>query len=134
MSIELPADAVPLVESLKAPTGDKAVYQAPSAIEITLADGRKVGMAVPKMALADKIASVMQHIDYKNPVLQQIEYRRVKMLLYITDIDGVTEAKISDPIMRAALEQKIGDAFLDGLFVAFVENFPDHAVLSVVKK
>jgi hypothetical protein len=129
----LPAGSVPLVAGISV---DKVVYRAAEPIEIELPDGRKVAMAKPNMSLADKIAGVLQNVSYKDPTAMEIEQKRVKSLLYITSIDGVTEPKICDPIMRAALEQKLGDEVLDALFLAWIENFPpvDKAVLKITKK
>ena len=139
---ELPVGSVPLAQSLSVGAqsvdvaGAKVVYQPAQPIEIELPDGRKIGMAKPNMSLSEKVANIMQNISYKDFSTLELEKQRVKALLYITHIDGVNEPKISDPLMRAALEQKIGDEFLDALFIQWIENFPpvDKSVLKVVKK
>lgn len=136
----MPEGSVPLAESLSmgmsAPVDSKLVYHPSGPIEIELPDGRKIGMAKPNMSLAEKVAAVLQNVSYKDPTAMEIEQKRVKSLLYISHIDGVSEPKICDPIMRAALEQKLGDEVLDALFLAWIEHFPpvDRAVLKIVKK
>lgn len=138
---ELPAGSIPLSETIPLAVGPglleaKRVYQSAAPIEIELPNGRKIGMAKPNISLSEKIASVLQNVSYKDPTAMGIEQQRVKSLLHITDIDGVSEPKISDPIMRAALEQKIGDEFLDAIFLTWIENFPpvDASVLKITKK
>lgn len=136
---QLPEGSVPLAESLAAggiTQSVKPVYQAAVPIEIELPDGRKIEMALPKMSLSEKIAGVLQNFSCKDISAMEIEKQRVKALLYINAIDGVSEPKICDPIMRGALEQKIGDQFLDAIFVTWIENFPpvDPGILKVVKK
>ena len=139
MSENLPPGSVPLASSLPVgatPDKAKVVYHAPSPIVIDLPDGRKIEMAKPNMSLSDKIAGVLQNVSYKEPSAMEIERNRVKSLLYIASIDGVIEPKIADPIMRSALEQKIGDEYLDAIFLTWAENFPsvDKAVLKITKK
>lgn len=139
---KLPEGAVALSETvpvnpsaMSQEVGNSQVsYQAPKPIVIDLVDGRKIGMALPKMSLSMFINTVLADCKLK-PDLYELERNRVKSLLYITDIDGVAEPKIADPTMRAALEQKIGDQFLDDIFVRWVENFGSMGVaLSSVKK
>lgn len=133
---ELPAGSVPLVEnqSVAAKPADFS-NRAAQAISIELPDGRKIGMARPNMSLSEKIAGVLANTSYA-PAAHEIERSRVKCLLHITDIDGVPEPKICDPIMRAGLEQRIGDELLDALFLEWAENFPsvDKATLKTTKK
>lgn len=111
-------------------------YSPAKAISITLPDGRVVGMDKPKMSLSAAVAGVLGGLDYKNVQVYTMEKAMVKSLLYITDIDGIQEPKISDPISRAALEQKLGDEVLDTIFLVWAENFPgvDPSLLQIVKK
>lgn len=131
----LPEDAVLLADE-SASLKSSSEYRKPSPIEIELPDGRKIVMAKPEASLADMIAGVLANVSYKDPVTMEMEKSRVKSLLYISSIDGVAEPKICNPIMRAALEQKIGDEFLDALYLQFMESFPsvDKSALKVVKK
>lgn len=137
----LPAGSVPLAQSLSVgatPVGEKPKisYMAAVPVDIGLPDGRKIGMAQPNMSLSEKVARVLQNLTYKDPVAMGTEQERVKSLMYITDIDGIPEPKIDDPMMRAALEEKIGLPFLDALFMKWMEHFPsvDKDVLTVTKK
>jgi hypothetical protein len=117
-----------------APQVGKLEFKAAQSAVIELADGRKIGMAVPKGSLSLAIAVILA--DFKNPIVYDFERVRVKALLYVTDIDGVPEPRIGDSISRAALEEKIGDQFLDGLVLAWAEAFPpmEAKSISAVKK
>ena len=137
---ELPTDVVPLAESLslvsEPPEKLKVQYVGAGPITIELPDGRKVGMERPRLALSEKIASVMAGWQLQSGHGYEIERSRVRCLLYITDIDGRQEPKIENPIMRAALEEKLGDEFLDAIFALWNQHFAsiNPATLKVVKK
>jgi hypothetical protein len=123
------------VESMAVETVEAPVYPVGGPITVELPDGRKIGMARPKASLSAPIATILASCSY-GPASFEIERSRVKALLYITHIDGVPEPKICDPLMRAALEQKIGDDALDALFLVWAENFPPMDVhqLKIARK
>ena len=83
---ELPEGAIPLADSLalaSSPSDNanfKLKYQPAQPIVIELADGRKVGMARPKMSLSMFISGVLANVDYKNPQTFEMERNRVKII------------------------------------------------------
>ena len=138
MSNELPEGAVPLAESLNVgqqKVDSKPTYKPAGPITIELPNGTRIDMERPK-SVSVALAGLTADIQANNPIVQEIERQRALCLLHITAVNGEDQPRIMDPIMRAALEEKIGIEFLDAIFQTWMDEFPpcQASQLKVVKK
>ena len=132
MTQDLPKGSVPLFDGLPgvevAPGGTSSPsvslpWQRSGPKTFVLRSGMKIRMAAPKGSLSLAINGVLADFT-GSPTAREVERRRVEWLMYITHIDDIEQPLIRDAIMRAALEQKIGWEFLDGLADLWMEHFP----------
>lgn len=132
----LAVDGQPVSTAASVPldSGAKPVYVAPGPIETTLPDGRTIRMEEPKRSLSKTLAAIMSEFEFKSVALGELERQRVRSLLYITHIDNRQITAVVDPISRAALEQQIGDRFLDEIFLEWRGHFGNDIPLQTVKK
>lgn len=136
----LPEGSIPLAGSMPLSQQPAALlsaaFQPAVPIDINLPNGLTVSMARPSISLSESVARVVSALQLQNPTIIELEKSRIKMLMYITHINGAPEPRIMDPIMRASLEQKLGDENLDALYIIWTEQFPqtDPGVLQIVKK
>lgn len=144
MSEEIPEGAQPIdlngqpltAGSLPLVPGEtpKPVWTPKGPIQLQLADGKTVDMARPKIALSEPLARILADVTFKDPIMMQSERQRVRCLLYITHINGQEIMTIGDPISRKALEERIGDEFLDDVFIEWSNHFINSVSPVVLKK
>lgn len=129
---------VPVAQTIAVGVGSPKVpnFVAREPINVLLPDGRKVGMALPKVALSQFISRILKDDEFADAKLMGQEQLRVKSLLFVSDIDGEPVDRPQDKLACLKLEQDLGDDGCDLVFLAFMQSFRpmDSSQLVITKK
>jgi hypothetical protein len=125
---QLPEGAVPLDAVMPAQPSYEiqlAPYEANKVVTVELSDGRKVRLAKPTASPRRIELRILSGLELP-PLQFELEKKRVRSLLYVSHINGNQVTRPVDMITFQALEEQIGDEFLDTIFTQYVLNFPDQ--------